>query len=103
MRRRPPRSTRTEPLFPYTTLFRAFGRRSKGRLAALAPLSRPPGTFPREREKGYIPAPPHHPKTSLLLRSENQPFSCAAGEGLASVMSCRAVRISPSRAPRHKG
>src|SRR3546814_7418199 len=80
-----------------------FGRRSKGRLAALAPLIRPPGTFSREREKGYIPAPPHHPKTSLLLRSENQPFSCAAGEGLASVMSCRAVRISPSPAQREKG
>src|SRR3546814_5610123 len=25
MRRRPPRSTRTDTLFPYTTLFRSFG------------------------------------------------------------------------------
>src|SRR3546814_21189429 len=27
MRRRPPRSTRTYPLFPYTTLFRSAGKR----------------------------------------------------------------------------
>src|SRR3546814_8802490 len=27
MRRRPPRSTRTDPLFPYTTLFRSGGQR----------------------------------------------------------------------------
>src|SRR3546814_20493999 len=26
MRRRPPRSTRTDTLFPYTTLFRSFGK-----------------------------------------------------------------------------
>src|SRR3546814_17390944 len=31
MIRRPPRSTRTDPLFPYTTLFRsAFGQRRRG-------------------------------------------------------------------------
>src|SRR3546814_9689898 len=28
MIRRPPRSTRTDTLFPYTTLFRSFGRES---------------------------------------------------------------------------
>src|SRR3546814_16030433 len=31
MIRRPPRSTRTDTLFPYTTLFRAFGERAHGR------------------------------------------------------------------------
>src|SRR3546814_14877303 len=34
MTRRPPRSTRTDPLFPYTTLFR-----SSGALATLSPPS----------------------------------------------------------------
>src|SRR3546814_4367906 len=40
MRRRPPRSTRTDTLLPYTTLFRSFGddrsslRRSRGEVAA---------------------------------------------------------------------
>src|SRR3546814_16695450 len=30
MSRRPPRSTRTDTLFPYTTLFRSMGRRRLG-------------------------------------------------------------------------
>src|SRR3546814_5559135 len=34
MIRRPPRSTRTDTLFPYTTLFRSFPRRARGRLRA---------------------------------------------------------------------
>src|SRR3546814_16428179 len=35
MRRRPPRSTRTDTLFPYTTLFRAPGRPAAAGLARL--------------------------------------------------------------------
>src|SRR3546814_2095606 len=35
MIRRPPRSTRTDTLFPYTTLFRSRGRRARG--AAVEP------------------------------------------------------------------
>src|SRR3546814_10576486 len=31
MIRRPPRSTRTDTLFPYTTLFRSCGRRDRGK------------------------------------------------------------------------
>src|SRR3546814_18777127 len=80
-----------------------FGRRSQGRLAALAPLIRPPGTFSRERETGYIPAPPHHPKTSPLLRRAHQPFSCAPGEGLAPGLSFRPAPATPSPYPRGKG
>src|SRR3546814_16638518 len=34
MRRRPPRSTRTDTLFPYTTLFRSPGARGRGRPAS---------------------------------------------------------------------
>src|SRR3546814_2630617 len=36
MIRRPPRSTRTDTLFPYTTLFRSFGARQAGRQDAAA-------------------------------------------------------------------
>src|SRR3546814_9332553 len=32
MIRRPPRSTRTDPLFPYTTLFRSMGVRQRARV-----------------------------------------------------------------------
>src|SRR3546814_12720168 len=35
MIRRPPRSTRTDTLFPYTTLFRSFPRKNSRSLAAL--------------------------------------------------------------------
>src|SRR3546814_9712560 len=36
MIRRPPRSTRTDTLFPYTTLFRSYGRRRHARRAHAA-------------------------------------------------------------------
>src|SRR3546814_5109669 len=39
MIRRPPRSTRTDTLFPYTTLFRSLAR-ARGRIAALSSGSR---------------------------------------------------------------
>src|SRR3546814_3952142 len=47
IKRRPPRSTRTDTLFPYTTLFRSDGTRRRG--LAVAPVGqshaarRPPG------------------------------------------------------------
>src|SRR3546814_15462248 len=41
MIRRPPRSTRTDTLFPYTTLFRSFLRRVFGRFKSLERLSPP--------------------------------------------------------------
>src|SRR3546814_1645507 len=44
MRRRPPRSTRTDPLFPYTTLFRSgaahFAARTRRRLSTRAAADR---------------------------------------------------------------
>src|SRR3546814_1526618 len=36
MIRRPPRSTRTDTLFPYTTLFRSHGLRANGRVIGVA-------------------------------------------------------------------
>src|SRR3546814_16884802 len=44
MIRRPPRSTRTDTLFPYTTLFRSLGMVRRGGTVALNGL--PPGDFP---------------------------------------------------------
>src|SRR3546814_7755477 len=49
MIRRPPRSTRTDPLFPYTTLFRSIGSgRPSGKTA---PAISPPRPFDRRREQ----------------------------------------------------
>src|SRR3546814_9370742 len=40
MLRRPPRSTRTDTLFPYTTLFRSGQGRARGNLRQAGPLQR---------------------------------------------------------------
>src|SRR3546814_4062489 len=60
MIRRPPRSTRTDTLFPYTTLFRSSARRSP-------PWRRPPTTAPHPRSGTQA-----HPGSSRapLRRSE---------------------------------
>src|SRR3546814_11005389 len=50
MIRRPPRSTRTDTLFPYTTLFRSGRLRPHGRLLQL----RGYGLHPRHRDAGEI-------------------------------------------------
>src|SRR3546814_20787150 len=41
MIRRPPRSTRTDTLFPYTTLFRSIARHRLGRLGGLEEKQEP--------------------------------------------------------------
>src|SRR3546814_3168141 len=73
MSRRPPRSTRTDTLFPYTTLFRSDGLGSGGaRRRRLGDL-RDPADHPGERRGGTsarrraepprIAAPPVHSRT----------------------------------------
>src|SRR3546814_3429872 len=52
MIRRPPRSTRTETLFPYTTLFRSHPRISGERTAREIWRCRPPGHCRDERRRG---------------------------------------------------
>src|SRR3546814_7295450 len=53
MIRRPPRSTRTDTLFPYTTLFRSVGQRPGDRRSV--------GRYPVERSK-------HHHSSRFQLR-----------------------------------
>src|SRR3546814_8015528 len=61
MIRRPPRSTRTDTLFPYTTLFRSPRRRSRGSGDdARQSDERPGGPRVRQRhERKYQPQPRH--------------------------------------------
>src|SRR3546814_3081247 len=63
MIRRPPRSTRTDTLFPYPTLFRSLRPRSV-RVAAFTPLSRPLGlsSRPSERRLTQIVIPAKRPQ-----------------------------------------
>src|SRR3546814_13679914 len=60
MIRRPPRSTRTDTLFPYTTLFRSFGPRNKSGVtfflrsnsASARPINSSRGPAPVHRQVG---------------------------------------------------
>src|SRR3546814_19963580 len=45
MIRRPPRSTRTDTLFPYTTLFRSSGRGGRAIMRSQSPLPSPYGSM----------------------------------------------------------
>src|SRR3546814_8607150 len=84
MIRRPPRSTRTDTLFPYTTLFRAKGRRTGDGAALTRALSRRYGdritgsfTVPG-REGAYAPIPddvPHALRSALHSRGVERLYS----------------------------
>src|SRR3546814_16743649 len=70
MIRRPPRSTRTDTLFPYTTLFRSSGRRS-GRISCPTPStgsSAPSGRRPSSRSEE------HTSELQSLMRSSYAVF-----------------------------
>src|SRR3546814_9211581 len=66
MRRRPPRSTRTATLFPYTTLFRSPGR---GQGALVRPLS-PEHAEGRPADRPRQGAVAADPGRRLVLRAE---------------------------------
>src|SRR3546814_13604682 len=64
MIRRPPRSTRTDTLFPYTTLFRSFHRSRRGRPDP--PAGRAPGRPARDPEPQGVP-PGRHDRDRRVL------------------------------------
>src|SRR3546814_21157365 len=72
MIRRPPRSTRTDTLFPYTTLFRSgYGRRRNG---LRSPTSRM--LYRNRKERGPIPGTyeylyPHDPGIPVFDRASD--------------------------------
>src|SRR3546814_5011814 len=59
MIRRPPRSTRTDTLFPYTTLFRSFDR-PRAALRGGASNCQPVDFFPSRSAKPALPVPFRH-------------------------------------------
>src|SRR3546814_10974000 len=73
MIRRPPRSTRTDTLFPYTTLFRSLARRRRG--AALGPARPEHGrrgpAGPRTRTRAGRGARPPRPTHATAMTPAN--------------------------------
>src|SRR3546814_15186507 len=88
MIRRPPRSTRTDTLFPYTTLFRSSGVRplvldgQELTLISVALDGRPlgPGDYTLDAESLTLPAPPA--RFTLETETEILPQPNTALEGL---------------------
>src|SRR3546814_5805896 len=70
MIRRPPRSTRTDTLFPYTTLFRS------DQVAAVNAIGEIGFEFPREKERLY---------PQLTLAAHVLGFTNAEGQGVTGV------------------
>src|SRR3546814_5719755 len=83
MRRRPPRSTRTDTHFPYTTLFRSISgaAAATGQIAKAAAAARAAGIpviyFQNGWDAGYAeaggPGSPNWPKSSALKTMRRQP------------------------------
>src|SRR3546814_7194896 len=98
MIRRPPVSTRTDTLFPYTTLFRSFGRRQSRADTARASGADPADRRtqpdqPREWQAARRRAgEPRRPRCGVLRDgSAGEDYQCEAPGGLLSRMG-RAVR-----------
>src|SRR3546814_17826079 len=111
MIRRPPRSTRTDTLFPYTTLFRSHDRTDRDRRCVISPVGDPAAHRGFDRQKLVS-----HPDLAIgerqsLGRDECEIFRLrdtfgARGENAlaihaASPMARRAAASSPARQSIH--
>src|SRR3546814_14885957 len=86
MRRRPPRSTRTDTLFPYTTLFRSTPRHEHLGDRRLAGLPRP-----HPAAAGTHPLRPVA-RPALVLRRPRQPRRRVAGNAAPGAFAARELR-----------
>src|SRR3546814_9260683 len=73
MLRRPPRSTRTDTLFPYTTLFRSAGRDAGRRPQSSASKTKPAGTAIGYAFPSRIPAAALRPNCSPTSSIRSSP------------------------------
>src|SRR3546814_6210584 len=102
MTRRPPRSTRTYTLFPYTTLFRSHGGERRGDGAC----QRRPGPGPRHRPGGQLLDPAGRREMAAVGRHAAgktgvpDPSGHAQPAVLARLVGCRDRRAGASAQPR---
>src|SRR3546814_9410854 len=98
MIRRPPRSTRTDTLFPYTTLFRSLGIASliDDQVAELGGLLRGSRLDPQEHdtgpEVGHVPTPPPKLVDALVLDMQSDAGARRSEEHTSELQSL--MRIS---------
>src|SRR3546814_485510 len=108
MIRRPPRSTRTDTLFPYTTRFRSHRRRTarsrRARLVARAPARHRRDPRRRLRHRCPAPAPGHQGRRGLPRHPDARPDRARAGPGAVPVPVPAADRLRDrARAARRRG
>src|SRR3546814_4659104 len=108
MIRRPPRSTRTDTLFPYTTLFRSEGTSCAGKICAPARSPAacffsdcvgPPSGLLCFRQKVLVPRMPHSPK--LCLDSARLFADEVAAESQSVFLSMASPAFSTARSEEH--
>src|SRR3546814_2445442 len=87
MIRRPPRSTRTDTLFPYTTLFRSRGRRLAGAEAGgLEGLARLPGAEIERLPGGADRSEEHTSELQSLMRISYAVFCLKKKKNNSTIM-----------------
>src|SRR3546814_4053204 len=99
MIRRPPRSTRTDTLFPYTTLFRSIGEISQQLVAHLTTSAPAPNPYPHQPpESPRLPqsgtAPALHPATNSTGAPTCQPPSLPSSPATTLSSACASARKS---------
>src|SRR3546814_8463632 len=116
MMRRPPRSTRTDTLFPYTTLFRSGASAVPGGFAdgllhgavAVAAADARPGQAPEAGQRGIRrtsdPGRPRHPPDRGRMRSEEHTSELQSLMRISYAVFClkKKTNTTPEQNTQHK-
>src|SRR3546814_1932859 len=98
MIRRPPRSTRTDTLLPYTTLFRSRSHRQQRRHRQDARLAAPP--LARRGPRAHLPGPPLMPAPARQRSAWRETVAGVAFGGYA-LIGCLATPLVHRRSEEH--
>src|SRR3546814_599569 len=102
MIRRPPRSTRTDTLFPYTTLFRSKGTRLAGKGSADHGLLAPaPANFLTATSMSLSSAAPTSPPVPLIFRSEEHTSELQSLMRISYAVFCLTKKKKPNQRSQH--
>src|SRR3546814_4425046 len=92
--RRPPRSTRTDTLFPYTTLFRSYGANDEAQFAELKTLGELTQVAWKHDVQVMVEGPGHVPMHLIKENMDMQLKHCRSEEHTSELQSL--MRISYS-------